>query len=354
MKLFKKSDSSFYWYDFAVRGERYRGSTKETNEARAAKIAGLKLARATEGTDPLPRKAPVLREFSREFLKSVNEARLEEKTKIYYRDGWRLLSATDLAGMRLDQITADVADTITFPGSASNANCALRTLRRMLHKAEERTLIRKVPKLKLAKEHEREQRLDEDSEKKLLAAAAQCGWKATSLQLFEDIVKLMRDTGMRNGRELYRMRIENIDSRTRSVFIPDSKTREGRRTVPMSDRVFEILRRCCRDKKGGERKEGWVFPARRKNAKVPYLSSIAKHFAEAREKAGLSKNLVLYCGRHDFGTVITARTGNLKAVMKVMGHKDFKTAMRYQHPEVDIVRAALTQTPECSVPETSA
>lgn len=354
MKLFKKSDSSFYWYDFTVRGERYRASTKETTEARAAKIAGLKLAQVTEGTDPLPRKAPVLRAFSQEFLKTVNEARLEEKTKIYYRDGWRLLSATDLAGMRLDQITADVADKISFPGSASNANCALRTLRRMLHKAEGKKLIRKAPKLKLAKEVEREQKLDEESEKKLLAAAATLKWRATSLRLFEDIIKLMRDTGMRNGRELYRMRIENIDWRTRSIFIPDSKTREGRRTVPMSDRVFEILRRRCRDKKGVEKKEGWVFPARRKKAKVPYLGSIAKHFAEARKKAGLPKNLVLYCGRHDFGTVITARTGNLKAVMKVMGHRDFKTAMRYQHPEVDIVRAALTQTPECSVPQTSA
>jgi integrase len=160
---------------------------------------------------------------------------------------------------------------------------------------------------------------------------------------------LMRDTGMRNGRELYRMRIENIDWQSRSIFIPDSKTPEGRRTVPMSDRVFKILRHRCRDKKG-DKKEGWVFPSRRKNTKVPYLRSVTKHFAQARTKAGLPKNLVLYCGRHDFGTVITARTGNLKAVMKVMGHRDFKTAMRYQHPEVDIVRAALNPLEREPVP----
>jgi len=79
-------------------------------------------------------------------------------------------------------------------------------------------------------------------------------------------------------------------------------------------------------------------PRRRKSSSI---RPPAKHFAEAREKAGLPKNLVLYCGRHDFGTVITARTGNLKAVMKVMGHRDVKTAMRYQHPELDIVRVAL-------------
>jgi hypothetical protein len=35
------------------------------------------------------------------------------------------------------------------------------------------------------------------------------------------------------------------------------------------------------------------------------------------------------------------KTGNLAAVMKVMGHKDVRTAMRYQHPELDIVRDAL-------------
>lgn len=341
MKLFKKRKSSFYWFDFAVRGQRYRGSTQETNYTRAAKIAALKLAQAVEGNDPLPKKLPALSEFSRDFLQWVSEARRADKTKAYYRDGWRLLSKTVLARMRIDQITAEVAEKISFPGSASYANCALRTLRRMLHKAEDKKLIRKAPKFKLFPEFEREQRLDEESEKKLLAAATDCGWGSKSLQLFADIVKLMRDTGMRNRRELYQMRIENIDWRTRSIFIPDSKTPEGRRTIPMSDGVFEILRRRCADQNGIERKEGWMFPARRKNAKLPYLNSIAKHFAEAREKAGLPKKLVLYCGRHDFGTVITARTGNLKAVMKVMGHKDVKTAMRYQHPEVDIVRAAL-------------
>src|SRR5215469_17201302 len=122
--------------------------------------------------------------------------------------------------MRLDQITRDVTDRITFPGSPANRNCALRTLRRMLNMAEEKKLVRKAPKLKLAVEFERTQRLDEESEKKLLAAAAKCGWTPKSLQLFSDIVQLMRDTGMRNRRELYQMRIENIDWRTRNIFIP--------------------------------------------------------------------------------------------------------------------------------------
>src|ERR1019366_1047027 len=94
VKLFKKPKSKFYWYDFMVRGHRYRGSTNETKAARAATAAGLRLAQAVEYTDPLPKKAPVLLEFSRRFLEWLDNARLEDKTKTYYRDGWRLLRTT--------------------------------------------------------------------------------------------------------------------------------------------------------------------------------------------------------------------------------------------------------------------
>jgi hypothetical protein len=104
VKLFKKAKSKFYWYDFTVRGQRYRGSTNETKAARAAKVAGLKLAHVVENTDPLPQKAPVLLEFSRRFLEWLDKVRLEDKTKTYYRDGWRLLKTTTVVNMRLDQI----------------------------------------------------------------------------------------------------------------------------------------------------------------------------------------------------------------------------------------------------------
>jgi hypothetical protein len=86
VKLFKKPDSSFYWYDFTVRGERFRGSTKESSQTRAAKIAGLKFAEAMEGTNPLPRKAPTLREFSQEFLKCPYSL------KVVQMSAWRIKS----------------------------------------------------------------------------------------------------------------------------------------------------------------------------------------------------------------------------------------------------------------------
>ena len=64
---------------------------------------------------------------------------------------------------------------------------------------------------------------------------------------------------------------------------------------------------------------------------------MAKQFREARALAGLPEDLVLYCGRHDYGTRVLKKTGNLAAVMKTIRHKDTKTAMQHQHPELEIV-----------------
>jgi len=346
VKLFNKPKSKYLWYDFTVRGKRFRNSTKETSENRAAKIAALKFADACEQSDPLPRKAPTLKQASVRFLKWVEDARLADKSKTYYQDGWRLLQTTAILKLRLDTIDNDVAEQLIFSGSAANANCALRTLRRLLHKAEDWRLIRRAPKIKLLPEQERLLRLDDEAERKLLAAADECKWRPKTLELFRDIVMLARDTGMRNEKELYRIRIENIGWDRHIVFVPDSKTVTGIREVPLSDRAVEILRRRC-----GDRREGWVFPSRR--AKSGHLTTMAVKFRQARAKAGLPKSLVLYCGRHDFGTRILKKTGNLKLVMQTMGQKDVKTAMKYQHPELDIVRAALNETAPM-VPQASA
>jgi hypothetical protein len=167
VELFRKKDSRFYWYDFKVRSKRYRGSTKETNKKRAGRIAALRFSQAIEGTGLLGRKAPSLQELSTRFRSWVESAGLASKTRKYYANGWRLLSSTSIVGMRLDHVTKDHVEVLRFGGSAANINCALRTLRRMLHKGEEWNLLIKVPKFKLWPEHGRKPRLDDNAEEKL-------------------------------------------------------------------------------------------------------------------------------------------------------------------------------------------
>jgi site-specific recombinase XerC len=55
----------------------------------------------------------------------------------------------------------------------------------------------------------------------------------------------------------------------------------------------------------------------------------------------LTEDLVLYCARHDYGAFVLSKTGNLKAVINAMGQIDVKSAMVYQHPELEIVRDAI-------------
>ena len=135
------------------------------------------------------------------------------------------------------------------------------------------------------------------------------------------------------------MRIENLNWQNRVIFVSDSKTTEGRRLVPMSGRVFEILGNRC-DARG----LGVSIQALRVSAS----QIICNLFRKARNNAGLPKELVLYCARHDNGTRVLMRTGNLAAVMRTMGHRDVKTAMHYQHPELEIVREALDYRPPSS------
>jgi integrase len=339
VELFKRKNSSCWWYDFTVRGERFRGSTKESNKTAASAKAAQLLTQLVEGRMPaISKKAPVLTELASRFLAYVDNSKLADKSKIYLRSGWRLLKDTEISRMRINDITSEIIDRLQFPGSEYNINCALKTLRRMLHLAKKRWgLISYVPDIKLAEEKGRSLRLDEESERKLLSAIAEMThWKPHQQKLLQDVIILIRDTGMRNKKELFRMRIEDIDFTNRTIFVPNSKTPTGRRYVPMSDRVFNILSVRC-----GERRDGWLLPGR--CSRSGHLTTVDKLFREARAKSGLPNKLVLYCGRHDFGTELLRRTGNLALVMKVMGQKSIKAAMAYQHPELDQVRLVLNE-----------
>jgi integrase len=330
MALHKRGDT--YHYHFWINGKRYRGSTKQTNLAAARRVESLLIAQAEQKGDILlSKRSPLLRDFSVQFLGWVdNKSGLQQKSKDYYTNGWRLLSETDVAGMRMSEITRDDARALTFPGGAATHNNALRTLRRMLGKAEEWNLLKAAPKIKLVQEKPRERVIDEQIEGKLFPF---CN------QNLRDVLMIMRDTGMRNQKEVFRMRWEHVDWENNLYFVYDSKTPKGRRFVPISLRVRKALE--ARHSKQKKQKEGWVFPARR--GKSGHLTSLSKQFQKVRKQAGLPDDLVLYCARHGFGTEMYRATKNLFAVMKVMGHTAVTTTMKYQHQDIDEVAKVASQ-----------
>lgn len=102
-------------------------------------------------------------------------------------------------------------------------------------------------------------------------------------------------------RELYQMRVENINWHDRVIFNPSSKTEKGRRFIPISDRAMEILKARC-----AGRTEGWVFESRYKGKHIG-AAWVNRQWVEARRAAKLPADLVLYCARHDFGSYVPSK-----------------------------------------------
>ncbi len=95
-----------------------------------------------------------------------------------------------ISGVRLAHITTDEAEALRFDHSPSNANRALRTLRRMLGNAAASGVIAAAPRIKLAKRYGRSAIINIEAEFRLLAVTT---------QPFHDVLTLILDSGMRPG-----------------------------------------------------------------------------------------------------------------------------------------------------------
>lgn len=325
MALYKRGE--VWHYDFAIDGRRFRGSTKEKVLSKARLIEAHMMNEAKRRKLTVQRRTLTLAEFSKRFLEWVKAARLEPESRKYYESGWRMLSQTPIAAMRLSHITTDEAEALRFEHSPANANRAPRTLRRMVGKAAEWGVIAAAPRIKLMKEEGRSATIDSQAETRLLEA---------SKQPLRDVLTIILDTGLRPG-EVFRMCWEDIDWERGTIFIPRGKTPRSRRYVPMSDRVMEALQTRRKDQE-----RGWVFPS---DSKPGHLTTVAKAFEEARKEAKLPPDIKLYSARHTFATKLMGATGDLALVMRALGHTNAQTAMIYQHPSLERVRAVVNDSP---------
>jgi len=326
VELYRRKGTKFWLADFTVDGKRYRQSTGATTRARATEVAAELIEKAkkekTEKQEAREEKAPppLLRDFADgKFLPYVRDSQLDPDTRRYYQNGWRLLKDTPIAQRRIDEIVTSDAEVLQLPGSGSNANCGLRTLRRILSLAKDKRLLASVPKIKLREEAERSATFTPEQEQAFLAVAP---------QPLRDVFTISQDTGLRPD-EVVRMRWENVLWDKNLIFNPNGKTKKSRRHVPLSDRVRNLLR-VRADSASNE----WVFPSpRRKGSPMSYFP-VAKDFTKTRMAAGLPDSLVLYSARHSFATDMLDRTGNLILVQKLLGHEAVTTTQRYLHPEL--------------------
>jgi integrase len=109
------------------------------------------------------------------------------------------------------------------------------------------------------------------------------------------------------------------------------KTKNGRdRNIPMTDGFYELLQALPRPL----------------NASAPVLPVyedphvLTRSFARLVERAGL-KDVSFHDLRHDVASTLTMAGVSQRAVMEVLGHRDPRMTIRYQHLEPGHLRAAM-------------
>ena len=156
-------------------------------------------------------------------------------------------------------------------------------------------------------------------DKKHVPKSANYGW-----QPFRDVLLIILDTGLRPG-EVFRMKREQIQWDRNRIFNPRSKSRKSKRFVPLTQRVRQAL-----EQRLAEHNSPFVFPAKRSAS--GHIETVRKQFERAKKLAGIPESIVFYCARHRFGTDVMDGTGNVMAVMDVMGHSLMDVTRLYQHP----------------------
>jgi integrase len=230
-----------------------------------------------------------------------------------------------------EQVAGYVAKRSADGLQVSSINRELQVLRRLLHLAVEWGFVEQVPKIKmLTGERHREFVLSPEEEAKYLAAAP---------EPMASIATVLSDTGMR-PEECYRMTWEFVtwlNGRHGTLFVTHGKTAAARRTLPMTQRVRDLLE--ARWETAGKPIEGWVWPAPTKSGHLE-PSSLKKQHARAL-KLSKVRPFVLYSLRHTFLTQLGESGCDAWTLARIAGHSSISMSTRYVHPSQDSVLAAM-------------
>jgi integrase len=202
------------------------------------------------------------------------------------------------------------------PGSVDRRMAALRSI---LREAELRGALRSLPRFPSAPRPRGRSRVLSEAE----VAALEAAMAAQDPQLGA-LVRFLADTGCRVG-EALSLRWECVDFERKRVTFRDTKNGDDR-TVPLQAGAMAALHRGC--------SVGPFF----------YLtqSRVNHAWARAREVVGLGHDpeVVPHTLRHTLGTRLAASGVSLPLVQRWLGHRDVRSAMRYQHAGVgDLERA---------------
>lgn len=120
------------------------------------------------------------------------------------------------------------------------------------------------------------------------------------------------------------LRIEDIDSLNKRVWLRNAKGRKDRITL-LPDSLLDLLRTYYRLYKPKE----WLFEGPK--FKQYSVSSIRKVFNKAKSAARITKPATVHTLRHSFATHLLENGTNLRYIQRLLGHSSSKTTEIYTH-----------------------
>jgi integrase len=141
---------------------------------------------------------------------------------------------------------------------------------------------------------------------------------------FRLLYRALRVSGAR-PMELVNATIEMIDRAQQVIVVGDHKTagKTGKpRLIAIGHTLDQILREAI-----GTRIKGRIFLT---SSRMPWtVERASRIFRGLRDRLQCPRELCLYLTRHEHGTQIYAKTGDLKAVADALGHTQLATSNRY-------------------------
>ncbi|PVD49451.1 integrase [Terrimonas sp.] len=140
------------------------------------------------------------------------------------------------------------------------------------------------------------------------------------------MLMLAYSSGLRVS-EVVNLRTADIDSRRMTIMIQQAKGKKDR-IVKLSPVLLIMLREYW--KKAKPSLKGYLFPGQYPGE--PYSSrSLQLVLAAAKKKGGILKPGSIHALRHSFATHLLDRGTDVTLIMKLLGHNDIKTTLRYLH-----------------------
>ena len=176
---------------------------------------------------------------------------------------------------------------------------------------------------------------------RILKAAGRVEKEARDYAIFQKyakrIILLLLYTGMRLG-EVLNLKWDNIQDD--KIILKRTETKQRKeKVIPLTDTIKNILEQF--QDKG--RKNGYVIPLRRRSGqtRAGWANSVIR---KIRDYSGI-KDFIFHNIRHTASTLMVSEAlgkgVGLADIMKVLGHSQVETTMKYLHPDFDRMKKAM-------------